>query len=141
MPFAALLAVGAAQTATPPQIGDGWRTGTLEQAGIDRVRLEQMTTAIRADPKLNVHAVLIEYDGRLVYEEYFSGSDERWGKPLGVVTFTRDTLHDLRSVTKSVVSALVGIANRSGAIPSLDAPLLDYFPEYKDLQVPERRRI
>lgn len=40
-----------------------------------------------------------------------------------------------------MVSALVGIANSSGVIPSLDTPLLDYFPEYKDLQVPERRRI
>jgi CubicO group peptidase (beta-lactamase class C family) len=58
-----------------------------------------------------------------------------------VVAFSPTTLHDLRSVTKSVVSALVGIAHSSGAIPSLDAPLLDYFPEYKDLQVPERRRI
>ena len=100
-----------------------------------------MTDSIRSHPEFNVHAVLIERDGRLVYEEYFSGKDERWGQPLGIVTFTRATLHDLRSVTKSVVSALVGIASRSGAIPSLDAPLLDYFPEYKDLDVPERRRI
>ena len=44
-------------------------------------------------------------------------------------------------MTKSVVSALVGIANRSGAIRSLDIPALDYFPEYKDLQLPERRQI
>ena len=100
-----------------------------------------MTGSIRSHPEHNVHAVLIERDGRLIYEEYFSGKDERRGQPLGVVTFTRDTLHDLRSVTKSVISALVGIANASGAISSLDAPLLNYFPEYSDLQVPERRRI
>jgi CubicO group peptidase (beta-lactamase class C family) len=49
--------------------------------------------------------------------------------------------HDIRSVTKSLVSALVGIAADSGAIRSLDAPLLDSFPEYADLQVPERRQI
>ena len=40
-----------------------------------------------------------------------------------------------------MISALVGIAVDSGAIRSLDAPLLDYFPEYADLQVPERRQI
>jgi CubicO group peptidase (beta-lactamase class C family) len=40
-----------------------------------------------------------------------------------------------------VVSALVGIAAASGAIRSLDTPLLDYFPEYADLQVPERRQL
>lgn len=125
----------------PSTFGDGWRRGSLEQAGIDRRRLDQMTASIRANPAFNIHAVLIEHDGRLVYEEYFSGQDQTWGRPLGVVNFTSDTIHDLRSVTKSVVGALVGIAHASGAIPSLDAPLLDYFPEYKDLQVPERRLI
>jgi CubicO group peptidase (beta-lactamase class C family) len=144
----ALAATTVAQTpaqrsgySTPPVLDDGWKTGNPEQGGIDRQRLEQMTDAIRSHPEYNVHAVLIEHDGRLVYEEYFSGPDERRGQPLGVVKFTRDTLHDLRSVTKSVVSALVGIAAGSGAIRSLDAPLLDYFPEYKDLHVAERRRI
>jgi CubicO group peptidase (beta-lactamase class C family) len=127
--------------AVPPAFDDGWTTGSAQQAGVDRRRLEAMTDSIRSRPKDNVHAVLIERDGRLVYEEYFSGEDERWGRPLGVVTFNRDTVHDLRSVTKSVVSALVGIANQSGAIPSLDAPLLDYFPEFTALQVPERRQI
>ena len=125
----------------PSTFGDGWRRGSLEQAGIDRRRLDQMTASIRANPAFNIHAVLIEHDGRLVYEEHFSGQDQAWGRPLGVVNFTSDTIHDLRSVTKSVVGALVGIAHASGAIPSLDAPLLDYFPEYKDLQVPERRLI
>ena len=127
--------------AVPPTVGDGWTTASLEQAGIDVKRIESMTDSIRAHPELNVHAVLIERDGHLVFEEYFSGKDERWGAPLGVVVFTRDTRHDLRSVTKSVVSALVGIANNTGAVTSLDTPLLDWFPEYKDLQVPERRRI
>jgi CubicO group peptidase (beta-lactamase class C family) len=100
-----------------------------------------MTGWIRATPALNVHAVLIERDGHLVYEDYFSGHDERRGRPLGMVTFTRDMTHDIRSVTKSAISALVGIAAGSGAIRSLDTPLLDYFPEYADLQVPERRQL
>ena len=150
--LAAVAATAAAQSAVPaprppvsyaipPSLNDGWTTDAAERVGIDRRRLEQMTESIRSHPQDNVHAVLIERDGRLVYEEYFSGSDERRGRRLGVVTFTRDTLHDLRSITKSVVSALVGAASASGAIRSLDAPLLDYFPEYTDLQVSERRRI
>ncbi len=125
----------------PPTIDDGWTVASAEQAGIDRRRLETMTGWIRTTPSLNVHAVLIERDGRLVYEQYFSGRDERRGRPLGVVTFTREMTHDIRSVTKSVVSALVGIAVGSGAIRSLDAPLLDYFPEYADLQVSERQQL
>ena len=125
----------------PPKLKDGWMTGSLDQAGIDRQKIEAMTDSIRAQPALNIHAVLIEHHGRLVFEEYFSGKDERWGDPLGFIVFNRDTKHDLRSVTKSVVSALVGVAKNAGAIRSLDTPLLDYFPEYKDLQTPERRSI
>ncbi len=68
-------------SSAPPALSDGWMTGTPEQVGIDRHHLEQMTEAIRSHPDYNIHAVLIERDGRLVYEEYFSGTDERWGQP------------------------------------------------------------
>jgi len=47
----------------------------------------------------------------------------------------------VRSVTKSVISLLFGIAMADHAIVSLDSPVLDYFPEYKDLQTSERRKI
>jgi len=144
--IAAAHAMGCRQTradpvSVPPALDDGWTIGSPEQAGIDRRRLEAMTGSIHDNPAFNVHAVLIEHDGRLVYEEYFSGTDERRGQPLGLVAFTREMKHDIRSVTKSVISALVGIAAGSGAIGSLDAPLLDFFPEYADLQAPERRQI
>src|SRR5438552_3160760 len=75
--------------AAPPALDDGWTTGTLEQTGIDRGRIEAMTDWIRAHPELNVHAVLIERDGRLVYEEYFFGADERMGRPVAPAAFTR----------------------------------------------------
>jgi CubicO group peptidase (beta-lactamase class C family) len=122
----------------PPTLADMWVTGTLDDVGLDQLRIEQITDAIRRNPYWNLHAVLIEREGRLVYEEYFAGEDQRWGTPLGRVVFNRETKHDLRSVTKSVVSALLGIALHSGAIRSLDSPIVEYFPEYKELQTPER---
>lgn len=125
----------------PPTVDDGWATAAPGDVGLDAAPLERLTEAIRRYPDWNVHAVLVERDGRLVYEEYFSGEDNRWGEKLGRVTFDRQTRHDLRSVTKSVVSALVGMALASGAIPSLDQPIVDVFPECGDLATPERRRI
>lgn len=41
-----------------------------------------------------------------------------------------DTVHTM-SVTKSVVSLLVGIAIEQGLIGSVDDYVLDYFPDYK----------
>lgn len=125
----------------PAARNDGWKTASADSLGVDSARLAALTGAIRAWPELGVHAVLIERDGKLIYEEYFDGFDEKWGEPLGKVSMTTETKHDLRSVTKSVVSALVGIAQGEGAIPSLEQPLVRWFPEYPELDTPERRRV
>jgi CubicO group peptidase (beta-lactamase class C family) len=124
-----------------PVRNDGWTPAHADSAGVDPDRLASMTAAIRAAPELGVHAILIERDGSLIYEEYFDGFDERGGWPLGKVSMTMETRHDLRSVTKSVVSALVGIAHAEGAIRSLDEPLVAWFPEYPEADTPERRRV
>ena len=120
---------------------DGWKTATADSAGVDSNQLLNLTKAIRAWPELGVHAILIERNGRLIYEEYFDGFDERWGIPLGRVTMTAESKHDLRSVTKSVVSALLGIAHGEGTIPSLDQPLIHWFPDYPELDTPKYRRV
>ncbi len=147
--FLALLAVSSAaaqersavEYRRPVALGDGWKTAHADSVGIDSRGLARLTEAIRAWPELGVHAVVIERGGRLVYEEYFDGFDERWGQPLGRVSMTRETKHDLRSVTKSVVSALAGIAIGAGQIKSLDQPVVQWFPESPELNNAERRRV
>jgi CubicO group peptidase (beta-lactamase class C family) len=125
----------------PPRIDDGWQTARADSLGVDPVRLAALTQSIRDWPELGIHAILIERSGRLIFEEYFEAFDERWGTPLGRRRMTRDSLHDLRSVTKSVVSALIGVAVRDGEIRSLDQPVVDWFPEYSDLNTADRRRL
>jgi CubicO group peptidase (beta-lactamase class C family) len=125
----------------PTARNDGWKTVNADSVGVDSNQLANLTKSIRAWPELGVHAILIERNGRLIYEEYFDGFDEKWGQRLGRVTMTPETKHDLRSVTKSVVSALVGIAHGEGAIKSLDDAVIKWFPEYPELDTPERRRV
>jgi len=126
---------------TPTARPDGWQIAAADSVGVDPIQLAQLTQSIRAWPELGVHAILVERNGRLIYEEYFDGFDERWGLPLGRVKMTAESKHDLRSITKSVVSALIGIAHGEGKIPSLDEPIVKWFPEYPDLDTPERRRV
>ena len=125
----------------PPVLADGWKTGSADSAGLDPARLAALTQSVRSGPDSGVHAILIERGGRLVYEEYFTAPDQRWGRSLGRVTMNAATIHDLRSVTKSVVSALVGIAVGEGASKSLDQPVVEWFPEYPELNTAERRRM
>lgn len=125
----------------PASLNDGWRTAAAGAAGLDRAPLEALARTLRSWPELGVHAVLIERGGALVFEEYFTANDERWGTPLGRVRFTRDMRHDLRSITKSVVSALVGIAMSDGSIASLDRPVVELFPEFPELNTADRRRV
>jgi CubicO group peptidase (beta-lactamase class C family) len=90
----------------------------------------------------NLHAVLVARAGNLILERYFTGADEAWGKPLGIVAFDPDTLHDLRSVTKSVIGLLYGIALDRGLVPPPDANLMAQFPEYPALAAdPARARL
>lgn len=121
---------------------DGWPRAEPETVGFDTEQLVGMTAAIRGLEYPSIHAVLIERNGFLVYEEYFAGEDVRRGRgPRGRIVFDAYTPHDIRSVTKSVTSALVGIALHSGLLDSLDQPLLDLFPEYADVAAPDTRRI
>ncbi|MEN8375678.1 MAG: serine hydrolase [Gemmatimonadota bacterium] len=112
--------------------------------GLSSEPLEAMTEALHRDNYPNVHAVLIAKDGKLVYEEHFEGRAILWedgqSKP-ALARFDRETLYEVRSVTKSVTSAVFGIAVESGAIESVDTSLFDYFPDYAHLTTPEKREV
>lgn len=114
---------------------------TPREVGMDPVLLSQMTNAIRNHEYSNIHSVLIARNGKLVYEEYFTGKDEIWGDGIGEVTFDKDVLHDIRSISKSVVSACVGIAIAQGKLKDVDQNIFDFFPEYEQYKTGDRAKI
>jgi len=95
---------------------------------------ERLNLAIQKNEIEGLHSTVVMLEGERIAEAYFPAKDERWGTAIGLVDHGPNTLHDLRSVTKSVVGLLYGIALSEGAVPSLDTPLLDLFPEYADLR-------
>jgi len=117
-------------------------SSSLEQAGFAADLADKLDAGIRSGLLRDLHAVLVKRAGRLVLENYYSGADQTWGKSLGVVAFDPETLHDLRSVTKSIVGLLYGIALDRNLVPPPDASLLALFPEYPDLTAdPQRARL
>ena len=65
----------------------------------------------------NIAGIVVLQNGTAIYENSFNG-------------YTADTAFHVFSVTKSVLSILIGIAIDKGLIESLDQKVLDFFPEY-----------
>jgi CubicO group peptidase (beta-lactamase class C family) len=125
---------------TPTALAD-WESVAPEQAGFAPDLADRLDRAVRNGRLSNLHAMVVARGGRLVLERYYDGPDERWGEPLGTVSFGPKVKHDLRSVSKSIVGLLYGIALADGQVPAPDQPLVDHFP-YPDLAAdPARRRV
>jgi len=106
---------------------------SMADMGIDSIVINKIDTAIANGTYPNIHSLLIVRNNKLVYEHYWPGKDQSWGKDLGIRTHGKDSLHDIRSISKSIVSACVGIAIQQGKIKSIDQKVFDFFPEYKKL--------
>jgi CubicO group peptidase (beta-lactamase class C family) len=120
---------------TPIVSDDGWVIASPESVGIDSARLCNIAAGLKAHDA-DVHAVVIARHGKLVFEQYYAGYDEPWGGPRGQHDFDATTRHDMRSVSKSVVSLLVGIAIDRKLIAGVDEPVVKFFPEYATLKTP-----
>jgi len=126
--------------ATSPAAVD-WASIPPSEAGFTSDLDALLDKAIAEKRVWNLHGVVIVRQRRLVLERYFEGDDNARGQPLGKIAFKPNTLHDLRSASKSIVGLLYGIALADGKVPSPEAPLLASFPEYTDLAAdPARQR-
>jgi CubicO group peptidase (beta-lactamase class C family) len=114
-----------------PEGRDDWQIRNPRDAGFQQTALDKVTAAVKSGAFPNTHAVLIEHDGSLVYEQYFAGTDERWGQPLGRRAFDAASLHDLRSASKSVTSAVLGIALATDFDKALARPIASFFSHRK----------
>lgn len=90
----------------------GWRTTTPEEEGFDSAKLAEALLTIR-EKDIDIHSLLIIRDGAVVVDAYFYPYDG-------------NTVHELASVTKSVMTTLIAIAADQGKL-ELDQPMVSYF--------------
>ncbi len=93
-----------------------WSTSAPEAQGMRSPVLAQADEYI-AGSFPNVYSLLVVRHGYLVYEKYYNGMDA-------------DNANRVYSVTKSVLSALTGIAIEQKLIQSVDQPVAELLPEY-----------
>ena len=114
---------------TPQASGDNIAVRDMHLYNLDTTLLANLTKDLIDETIYNVHSVLIYKDEALFYEKYLCGKDEKHGKNLGIRQHTSGDLHDIRSISKSIVSACIGIAIRKGLIKDENEPLIKFFPE------------
>ncbi len=101
----------------PDNLNDGLRVGNINKTVLDPLLLKEMMQKIIDGTYPNVHSVLIIKDGKLVFEQYF-------------YQYAKDSVQEMRSASKSIYSAITGIAIDKGFIKSKNKKVLSFFPEY-----------
>ena len=98
---------------------------------LDTSIVHSMEAAIENGTYSNIHSILIAHDSKNKYKKYWTGIDRTGeGYNTAVMKHGADSLHEIQSITKSFVSACVGIALQQGKIKSIDEKIFDFFPEY-----------
>ena len=104
-------------TNKPRQLNDGWTTTNLNEVDINQTKLEQLIKKIIHTKEYeNTHSILIAKRDKLVFETYFDG-------------YNHNIPHDLRSASKSISSAVIGIAIDDKIIENVDQKLYEFVPK------------
>lgn len=105
---------------------EGWQTATPEALGMESQALADYVARL-GEPTFHVDSLLLVRNGYIVAEACYH-------------PYECDTRHQTYSVSKSIISALIGIAIKQGCIESIDQPVLDFFPDMSIANVDERKK-
>src|SRR3984885_6160188 len=101
-----------------------WPVSTPEEQGMDSASLARLIETVGTYRQDNL---MIIRHGKIVAEAYFA-------------PYVAGISHDLRSVTKSVVSTLTAIEVKNGLLDSVDHPVLDLFPDKQIANVDDNKK-
>jgi CubicO group peptidase (beta-lactamase class C family) len=91
--------------------GSGWK---ISRDAYDRDKIRELNRKIAENLYKDMTGIVVIKNGELLIEEYFNGA-------------TRETLSDMRSVGKSFVSAIMGIAIGDGFVKSENQTLREFY--------------
>jgi len=93
-----------------------WQAAEPAVLNMDAGKLSELEKVIK-DEYSNINGIVIVRNGSIAYENYYNG-------------YGPDDTHHVASVTKSILSALIGIAIDARYIEHIDQKVLDFFPDY-----------
>lgn len=93
------------------QPNSGWK---ISKDNFDDTKIEALNRKIAEGRFENINGIVVIKEGQLLIEEYFNGE-------------ARDSLHDPKSVGKSIASTMMGIAIEENFIKNKNALLTDFY--------------
>jgi len=102
--------IGNIPTNKNSQINDGWKLSA------NQLLLPKMENDINNKELDKTESVIIAQNGKIVYENYFSG-------------FNAAIPHDMRSASKSISSAIVGVTVDNKLIKCTDQSIYEFLPQ------------
>lgn len=127
LPWTPLAGAWQVPSAARASQGYDWPTGSPQSERIDADALESALVAAGVDIA-DIHSVLVARNGTLVGERYYHGYD-------------RHMANCIKSVTKSLLSGIYGVAVTQGRLPGLGARPATYLPGYFDDEEPWKSTI
>ncbi len=118
--------LGSAERRPPAEPMAAQAPPTRDSAPTPAWNPDAIDEAARKLPRLR--SLLVSRGGELVFEGTYNGT-----RP--------DRPANIKSASKSVISALVGIAIDRGIIPGVQTPILTYFPELRQASDARKRQI
>ncbi len=105
-----------------------WEVSTPETEGFDTDTLMALHQLVALRKSKKVQSVLIARNGKLVFEQYYLVRSTGDGTPMPMYfPSASDTYHQMRSITKTITSTLIGNLIYEGEIESTETPLFDYY--------------
>lgn len=159
--FLLMLPASPQSSAAPPP-GGGWPSVTAQAAGLNSKVLDEFDADIRRGKYGHIDSLLVIRHGKLAYERNYPRDYARLNgkasrKPGALVVrdpsgpynylnpwwhpfYRRGDLHSVQSITKTVVSVVIGAAVARRDFPPLDTPILRFFESTKIANLDERKR-
>jgi CubicO group peptidase (beta-lactamase class C family) len=101
-----------------------WQVSSPEEQGMDSASLARLIESVGTYKQ---DSLMIVRHGKIVAEAYYA-------------PYVAGVSHDLRSVTKSIVSTLTAIELQHGLLDSVDHPVLDLFPDKQIANIDDNKK-
>ncbi len=119
-----------------------WKVSLPIKEGFDSDILMDLHNNVTLRKSKKIQSLLIVRNDRLVFEQYYNVRSSKDGTPMPVYyPPSPDTYHQMRSITKTITSTLIGNLLYERKISDIETPLFDYYAHKEIPNLEQKKKI